>query len=313
MTSATTGLPADVEAYLSALRSELSDLAADERDDLLAEVEASLLESAGDERAVADSLGVQEGHASLAAQFGPPAADLRASAGLPPKPAVRAPREPRVDWARVLGQMRVLAPIWWLVRGYVAVAAIALLANARFSARQPAIPWFGSVELGAAAIAAGVLVSVAIGLFARVPRPLAIAGNAILALALIPVVAHLASPERKPVQSDLALEVLRMKQVEAASTASSAGLSYRGQPLENVYAYDRRGRLLHDVRLYGENGLPLEIRPIDADPSRRVPATTDGQVLNAYPIRYFDPGTRKVSHPDAGPPVDAPPITTPLK
>ena len=76
-----TGRPANVEAYLAQLRAELDDLAADERDDTLAEVEASLLESAGDE--------------PLAAQFGPPAAfaaDLRASAGLPPKPSVRAPR-----------------------------------------------------------------------------------------------------------------------------------------------------------------------------------------------------------------------------
>jgi uncharacterized membrane protein len=75
MTAATAGLPANVSAYLAQLRAELEDLAADERDDLLAEVEASLLESAGDE--------------PLAAQFGPPAAfaaDLRASAGLPPKP-----------------------------------------------------------------------------------------------------------------------------------------------------------------------------------------------------------------------------------
>jgi len=287
--------PANVEAYLAELRAELADLAADERDDLLAEVEASLLESAGDE--------------PLAAQFGPPAAfaaDLRASAGLPPKPSAKPAREPRIDWSRVLTQTRVLAPIWWLIRGYVAVAAIALLANAKFSARQPAIPWLGSAQVGALAIAAGVLISVAAGLWMRVPRPLSIAGNALLALALIPVIAHLAAPERKPVQSDAnvvqQLEALRYQQ-------SLAGLSYNGGIVDNVYAYDRRGRLLHDVRLYANGGTPLDVGA--ADPTRREVTTKDGPVLNAFPIRYYEPGTRKVADPDAGPKILAPPIVTP--
>jgi len=293
MTSATA--PANVEAYLAELRAELADLAADERDDLLAEVEASLLESAGDE--------------PLAAQFGPPAAfaaDLRASAGLPPKPSAKPAREPRIDWSRVLTQTRVLAPIWWLIRGYVAVAAIALLANAKFSARQPAIPWLGSAQVGALAIAAGVLISVAAGLWMRVPRPLSIAGNALLALALIPVIAHLAAPERNPVQSDASavqqLEALRYQQ-------SLAGLTYNGGIVQNVYAYDRRGRLLHDVRLFSAGGTPLDVGA--ADPTRREVTTKDGPVLNAFPIRYYEPGTRKVADPDAGPKVLAPPIVTP--
>ena len=84
MTAATAGLPANVNAYLAQLRAELADLAPDERDDLLAEVEASLLESAGEE--------------PLDAQFGPPAAfaaDLRVSAGLPPRRAAKAPCERR--------------------------------------------------------------------------------------------------------------------------------------------------------------------------------------------------------------------------
>lgn len=295
MTYAT--IPANVEAYLAELRSELADLAADERDDLLAEVEASLFESAGDE--------------PLAAQFGSPAAfaaDLRASAGLPPKPVAKAPRKPRIDWSRVLSQTRVLAPIWWALRGYVAVAALALLASAKFSARQPAIPWFGSAGLGALAIAGGVLISVAIGLWVRVSRPLAIAGNAILALALIPVIAHLASPERNPVaaaNSDQELvqrmEALRYQQL-------NSGLTYNGGAVKNVYPYDRRGRLLHDVRLFGDGGRPLDFGAAGADPARRPVFTVDGEVLNAFPIRYREPGTDKVANPNAGPNVDAPPL-----
>ena len=44
--SATTVLPPDVAAYLAAVREALADLPVAERDDLLAEVEVSLLDAA---------------------------------------------------------------------------------------------------------------------------------------------------------------------------------------------------------------------------------------------------------------------------
>jgi hypothetical protein len=299
MTSAT--VPANVEAYLSALRAELSDLAADERDDLLAEVEASLLESAGDE--------------PLAAQFGPPAAfaaDLRASAGLPPKPSSKPPREPRIDWRAVLTKARVLAPIWWLVRGYVAVAAIVLVTGSSWSAAQPGVPKFsGSAYWGVAAILAGMGVSVAVGLWGRVPRGLAIAGNLALVAAIVPVAIHNAGPGYEPIPYQQGYE----QQVEALRyTQAMSGLTYNGSPIKNVYPYDRRGRLLHDVRLFGDGGRPLDVGAAGGDPTRRPVLTTDGEALNAFPIRYFDPGTEKVTNPDAGPTVEAKPlITAPLK
>jgi hypothetical protein len=57
--STTTGLPPNVAEYLDALRAELADLAPEERDDLLSEVEPSLLEAAvpvADELVEAQSL-----------------------------------------------------------------------------------------------------------------------------------------------------------------------------------------------------------------------------------------------------------------
>jgi hypothetical protein len=74
--------------------------------------------------------------------------------------------------------------------------------------------------------------------------------------------------------------------------------------VQNVYAYDRRGRLLHDVRLFDQNGNPLDVgaRAAAADPLRRLVRTRGGRrVLNAFPIRYFEPGTRRVAHPNAAP------------
>jgi hypothetical protein len=300
MTSATVGLPANVEAYLLELRAELADLAADERDDLLAEVEASLLESAGDE--------------PLAAQFGPPAAfaaDLRASAGLPPKPAPKVMRAARVDWRAVLAQTRVLAPIWWLVRGYVAVAFLVILTTDTWSTRQPGIPHLnGSTELGLLAILAGVAVSIAFGLWSRAPRPVAVVANLALAAAIVPVAIQNIGPGYAPIPNDELAQ-----QVEALRyTQSIAGLTYKGEPVPNVYPYDRRGRLLHDVRLFGSGGRPLDIGEAGADPTRRPVLTEDGEVLNAFPIRYREPGTGKVANPDAGPAVDAKPLTSePLK
>ena len=82
MTTAS-GSSAEIEAYLAAVRASLSDIAEDERADLLAEVEASLVEAAG------------EGDRPIAS-LGPPeefAAELRASAGLgEPTEAPAAPR-----------------------------------------------------------------------------------------------------------------------------------------------------------------------------------------------------------------------------
>ena len=71
--STATALPPEVEAYLAAVREELQDLAPAERDDLLTEVEDSLLESAA------------ESGGSLTARLGHPAdfaAELRSAAGL---------------------------------------------------------------------------------------------------------------------------------------------------------------------------------------------------------------------------------------
>jgi hypothetical protein len=93
----------DVAAYLDAVRSRLSDLPAEERDDL-ADVEASLLES-GEPPA----LSPQEFAASQSSLLN----SLRAWLA-----SERA--------ASLAATARELAPIWWLARAYVAVAVVAI-------------------------------------------------------------------------------------------------------------------------------------------------------------------------------------------
>src|SRR5205085_1632935 len=117
----TTTVPPEVTEYLAAVRAALDDLPATERDDLLVEVEPSLLDAAS------------ESGGNVSARLGPPeefAAELRAAAGLfvPPRAVQGEPRllvvvrrlvrDPRL---RELGR---LAPIWWVVRAYLLVAAI---------------------------------------------------------------------------------------------------------------------------------------------------------------------------------------------
>ena len=137
------GSSAEIVAYLAAVRAALSDLPEDERADLLAEVEASLVEAVG------------EGERTIAS-LGPPqtfAAELRASAGLGEQaaPAVsrsavdalRAAvaelgRHPAIQRATQLA--RELAPAWWLVRGGLLIAAAASATGASWSIAHPWLP-----------------------------------------------------------------------------------------------------------------------------------------------------------------------------
>jgi hypothetical protein len=100
--------------------------------------------------------------------------------------------------------------------------------------------------------------------------------------------------------------------VVAAESASTPGLALDGVPVENVYPYSREGRLLLDVLLYDQLGNPLDVRPLAADPDRRVLRGIDGaELFNSFPIRYFEPGTRRVERPGAAPMIRWSTIATP--
>jgi HAAS domain-containing protein len=309
--STTLGLPPNAAEYLEALRAELADLAPEERDDLLSEVEPSLLDAAADS------------DEPLAARLGPPAhfaADLRASAGLPaaaPKPPERAGfgsalRELAAHrhLARTLAVLRELAPVWWIVRAYVAVEmlAIAIGEGAERSAqitRYPELPRIGGAGLGLLVLALALAASIAAGIAARRQpdrwRRTRIAANVLLVVLAFPVAAEL--KESADVRASTPTVVV--------DPAPVSGLAYEGNPINNVYAYDRNGKLLHDVRLYDSFGTPLDIGANAPDENRRpVRDASGGELFNAFPIRYFEPGTQRVAKPNAGAPVSPPRITT---
>jgi hypothetical protein len=287
MSSAT--LSAEAVAYLAELERELADLPRDEREDLLEEVEASLIE-AGDDPV---------GHLGTPARF---AAELRASAGLPPRPALPAPpKEP--FWMRVkrsprthaaLGIARELAPLWWVARGCVVVALFTIGVQTRYRGIVPRLLGYPALDLALCALVP--IVSVAIGLLGRRHRfplrPLRIALDLGLAACLIFVPGLLNEINGR---TDDVVFV-------QSEPAAPRGLARSGVALRNVYPYDRKGRLLHDVRLYDQDGKPLELGRGSLDPDRRL-VETRGRftVFNAFPIRYYEPGTHRVAHPNAVP------------
>lgn len=310
MSVTTTDRP-DVEAYLAAVRDELGDLRPNERDDLLAEVEASLLDAA------------EESEAPIAARLGPPsdfAAELRAAAGL----AGSAPAPPRKDllataWrspraASLKRSLAELAPIWWLARAYVAIAVLAFLVDGGdqgadvwkgWSASAPFVPVIGSAQVGVVLLLGAAAASVALGLWQRRlgrAGTLSVAVNVALAIAALPIGGDLVERlSNRPYAGEFFVE-----------TVPTPGLALDGVPVENVYPYSRDGRLMLDVLLYDQYGAPLNVRPGAADPDRRVLRSTNGaEIYNSFPIRYFDAGTVRVARPGAAPKIPWSPILTP--
>ena len=296
-------VPSEVETYLARVRVALADIPADERAELLEEVEASLHETAS------------ETGGSVAAQLGPPedfAAELRSAAGLHPSAStgtvgLRESVERLLSHPRVAASVRFsreLAPIWWAVRGYIAAAALALAAGATWSTSHGAVPRIGNGAVGAVAILVAVVASIALGLWGRrhpeASAPLA-ALNLVLLGTAIPVGIHLSHRAAQAVETRTVIQ-----------SSIVPGLAYNGTPLDNIYPYSRDGRLLHDVLLYGGTGAPLNLKPNSYDPLRRILFTKGGgRIYNAFPVRYYEAGTTKVRRPNAGPAVKVPRIATP--
>jgi hypothetical protein len=308
-------MSAEATSYMDALRSELSDLPADERDDLLEDVGSSLIEA--------------DGEGPIVARLGTPgrfAAELRSAAGLrvpeagsvspeAPSPGAlatllavgrRVAASPRaVNGRRTL---RELAPIWWLVRAYVAAGALVLLFDDGWSVRHPEIPRLGG---GAAGVVELIVIgagSIWLGLRARRHAPLgALAAGALallntaLVVAAIPIVRHVA-------RNGAATSIV----VVQAPPSPAPGLLDNGLPVQNIYPFTRSGKPLYDVLLYDAFGVPLNVGRGALDPNRRVLQGADGTGLfNSFPIRYFEPDTHHVAHPSAGPSVTVPHIVTP--
>lgn len=296
-----------IAAYLAGVAAALDDLPRGDREDLLAEVEEHLADLS------------HESAAPLSVRLGEPgqyAAELRASAGLPPRGRTSRAAVTRGlvsardallagPWAGpVTGFLTSLRPVWWVARGWLLVTGIFVaLLHAHWSYRIPWVPRLWSGPIGLLAVLAAAVVSVMVGrhTWGGSARRVVVGVNVVLALAALPVLSSLADVAQSRA-GQAGVTVRYYPQVP------QQGVINHGDPVRNIYPYDANGHLLTDIRLYDDLGRPLDLQ-LGYDPNRRAVFDRTGQLAtNAFPLRYFEPGTRVVANPGAGPQVAAPPL-----
>ena len=297
---------AEATAYLARVEAALADLPADDRGELLEELAAHL-----------DEL-TAEGDVVLEQRLGTPeeyAAELRSSAGLPPGDGVVVGLRDRLsqmgtrrDIRAIRGFLTSLRPAWWVLRAWVAVGLVAMWpgqTTATWADAAPFVPRVGTPLAGFLVLLVAVVISVQVG--RRTPsrppgrRAWVLVANTVAALALLPVVVSFGEGNHPTY-----VYVDRQQ----PTRVPAEGVYASGTQVWNVYPYDSAGRLLHDVRLYDQDGTPLTL-DLAPDGTRRPVVDGEGRLVqNAYPYRYVEPdGT--VADPDAGPTVDAPPLVVP--
>ncbi len=244
----------EITEYVARVRAALADLPADVRRELLEDLPEHLAE-----------VGHETG-GSLTDRLGPPeayAAELRAAAGLPSPvtrvtlddraaSAVRAVRDrlgaldvatgPLLGYARGSEFLRLLQPAWWVLRGYLAVLALAMVGGGQLGV----VPRIGDSSLAALPLLAlAVLGSIWLGRRAgrlpRVPRLVVnLAGALIVLIGLAGVLG-----------------------IDARARSDGYYTpSYNDNPysdVQDLYVYDGDGRLMNGVRVFDQDGRPVEL------------------------------------------------------
>jgi hypothetical protein len=301
----TTTRRAEVDAYLAGVAAALADLPSDDRQDLLDELGTHLEELS------------QETDAPLESRLGTPAAyaaELRASAGLPPAGARKnlalvwaARLRPALDRPSVRSGHEFLAslrPVWWVVRAWILVATLAhWTERPSWSTRLIVVPRIFNGTTGLCLTAVAIVVSVQLGRHrlgvGRAARNVSLLVNTVAVLALLPTLFSLVAASEN---TGCCISYQTVEQVPAH------GVYAGGEQVRNIYAYDGAGKLVTDLRLYDEHGRPLDLDLLN-DANRRVLFDSTGAaVQNTYPIRYFEPGTRTVTSPFAAPNIVVPPL-----
>jgi hypothetical protein len=88
----------------------------------------------------------------------------------------------------------------------------------------------------------------------------------------------------------------------SAETPPAGQLFSANGPIANLYAFDERGERLTNVRLFDDNGYPVDLGyGPGVDPLRVFArSTSDEPLLNVFPIRYAESAGGEVADPDAG-------------
>jgi hypothetical protein len=273
-----------IHSYVAHVRLHLSDLPAEELDELVGGLEADLAERAAELPAGSD----------LTSSFGAPevyAAELRSAAGLPPR-VTGAPIAPRRNGLREVEAsvradrdrwlvrwpwLKDLRPAWWLARG--AMAGLFPIWWVGVGLRNP-VAWL--FVLGGAAVS-----------FAwsrRDPAPsswsnrLLVLGNVAAVLLVLPFLALL------PARVSQGPEVIY--ESSPGPVSGDSGVWVNGEAALNLYAYDAEGNRIDNVRLFNQYGQAVSV-PSEAwfnlPPDQQPPMTQNGtfEVNGAvFPVRW---------------------------
>ncbi len=295
----------EVAKYAAAVRAELFDLPAAEREALLEDLEDHLAEV------------VAESGVPLGSRLGDPAtyaAELRAAYGAGKRSTAQRFRRIRLlrDSAthRILGSQTYravreyvpeLQPAWWVVRGYLAVLALAVLLRGDQDIHPIPNPFTSGGVVEIIAMGAAVFVSVKIGRWTKREESGASwklrAGNLIVA---VPGLIALGSMSTLP---------------GWAGTYSPTGTpdAYAAAPTTNIYPYTSDGKPLQGVLLYDQDGRPLTVSSDGYGIITHYVNGADGQPIeNEYPLSQTTiDGSKVVAPRVAIPPVSSSPSPSP--
>lgn len=254
-----------VHEFAQAVRDALSDLPADEVDELTDGLEADLFERA------ADGGGTDA--------FGDPALyadELRTSAGLPERPsqprhytaAERLGATAAARWKATARSVRgnrfgawlidlavALRPVWWVLRGWVVWQVVALVFSHQGYPIIPVGDRYGEDFLQWVLLLGFVLFSIQWGRGRWMPgrwaRGLLVLVSIGSVIALLPVLTSAINEGAVTVQ----------QATSQPDYSASNGMFDSGRQVYNIYAYDSDGKLLQNVRLYDQDGNQLVTAP----------------------------------------------------
>ncbi|MDJ0376556.1 hypothetical protein [Cryobacterium sp. PH31-L1] len=260
--SDTATTPQSISDFALAVRAALNDLPADDVDDLTDGLEADLTEQAADvDAGDAAAPGFDLGHPVAYAD------ELRGAAGLPMRgatPEARVPRLRRLHTrfgdaragaarrirssaagAAALDFLLALRPAWWVLRGWVVYAVVAVLAGGGIST-VPTDP------LRWVVLTAFVVLSVQWGRGRWLPwhwLPGFRTVVSVCAVVVLPIVLS-ATAHNAGAQNSAYVDY---------NPAPTPGLLQNGEQVTNVFAYDADGQPLTDVQLFDQSGRALNV------------------------------------------------------
>lgn len=308
-----TSTASKVEDYLQEVRAHLSDLSEAESAELTEDLPAHLAEVAA---------GSEE---PLELQLGSPsafAAELMASAGLGAAAAPSGRRSSLLSRVRTalslprwepLERWRAdLRPAWWVARAGLVAGVVGGITSGRDAALSafPFPVFAGNAAVGLILLVLAVAASVRLGRRAWAPAPGRVKRVDLVASGLVVFFSLMAWSQVNTFTGPYPVQVIG----GAESFSSGVLTDANGEPITNIYPYDRAGLLLRDVLLYDQNGRPLANHShVDAQ-GRDLITTHDtdvnGAEVHAYPLRQsLAPGWDDTGGYNTGggrPPVGAP-------